>query len=83
MEDESKVMHDRKRRPGVLIDFNEIKIPNDDIVVDDKVFASIDEDTELMECFLNLPQLNEINNPINIMNIYNHKQVNLNIMQTQ
>ena len=81
--DESKVIHDQKRRPGTLINFNEIKMPNDYIVVDDKVFVSIDKDTELMEFFLNFPQLNEMHNPINIINICNHQQEDQIIVQAQ
>ena len=58
-------------------------MPNDDIVVNNKVFASIDEDLELMECFLNLPQLHEMHNPINMINIQKHQQVDQSLEKAQ
>ena len=44
---------------------------------------SIDEGTELMKYFLNLPQFLEIHNPINMINIFNHQQANESLIQTQ
>ena len=71
MEDELEINNGRKRK-GTLIDFNSLNVPKDDIVIDDEVFTTIDEDNELIDCLLNLPQLDYMENPINMTNIFNH-----------
>jgi hypothetical protein len=52
---------------------NTIEVPKDEFIIDNEVFISIDEDTDLMDCLLNLPPLQEMQNPISMQNIRNHQ----------
>ena len=56
---------------GTEIDFENLKPEIDS--TDDEVFINIDEDNEIIECLLNLPQLEQMQNPINMQNIFNHQ----------
>ena len=50
MEDESDVKNDCKRKhEETHVDFKEIKVQKNDIIINNKIFASIYEDTELIE----------------------------------
>ena len=49
---------DRERSGrGTLIDFNNIDIPQDEDILEDEAYLFIDEDNEMVECLLNLPEL--------------------------
>ena len=65
MEDKSNQKNKNKKKcKGTLFDFKEIRLQQEEIVINNNVFASIYKDTELMEYFLNLNQLNSIYNLI-------------------
>ena len=60
-----------KRKPkGTEYDFN----------IDEDAFVSIDKDNEVIECLLNLPELQRLLNPINMRNIHNHQRNDQHLM---
>ena len=42
--------------------------------------SDIEDDNELIECFLNLPTMEELPNPISLQNILNHQQQDRDLM---
>ena len=67
---------------GKEFDFRTIEVPHDDEAFffndNDNEFPELlptvsrNEDTEVLECFLNLSALQEMPNPVTVVNIYNH-----------
>ena len=60
------------KQRGTEIDFEKLKPEIDS--TDDKVFVNINEDNEIIECLLNLLQLEQMQNPINMQHIFNHQR---------
>lgn len=72
-------------RKRTQIDSKMIELVIDDIIIDGKVFATIDKDLKMMEFFLNLPSLQTMHNPIQMQHIRNQQQQDqdlLNIIMT-
>ena len=66
---------------GTSIDFNLLQVPeHEDVLERGDVFFFIDEDNDVIECLLNLPELDVMPNPINIQNIRNHQQQDQNLL---
>lgn len=69
-----------ERNRVLIIDFNNIKLPKDDNVFEDKLYQEykcyvhIDENNEVMECMLNLPSITFKSSPLSMENIQNHQQ---------
>jgi transposase InsO family protein len=69
----------RNENKGTTIDFNNIKIPEDTDDVFATEFPSImnsicnNEHTEMIQCFLNQPIPEEMENPINLVTIQQHQ----------
>ena len=71
---------------GKEFDFRTIKVPHDEEDVffknNDNDFSELlptvcwNKDTEVLDCFLNLSTLQEIQNPVTVLNIQNHQAVN-------
>jgi hypothetical protein len=76
-----KNINNRNKRKGTPIDFHTIEVPNDELIIDDEAFTTIDEDNQLMECLLNLPPLQEMHNPISMQNIRNHQLQDMELIQ--
>jgi len=76
-----KNINNNSKRTGTPIDFNTIEVPKDEFIIDDEAFISIDEDNDLMECLLNLPPLQEMQNPISMQNIRNHQLQDIQLIQ--
>ena len=68
---------------GTLIDFNNIEMQKDtEEILEGETFFAANEDNKLIECFLNLPPLEEMINPITIINIINHQSRDLRLQRT-
>jgi len=67
---------------GHPINFTKIDIPKDtEEIPEGETFLNIDEDNQMIDCFLNLPPLEQMANPIMIININNHQQADLELQQ--
>ena len=67
---------------GTLIDFNDIEMQKDtEEILEGETFFAANENEKLIECFLNLPPLEEMINPITIVNITNHQSRDFRLHQ--
>ena len=75
----------KRNRSGTIVDFKNLNATqNDKMILEDKVFSTtylkkenhsnVEDDNELIKCFLNLPTLDDLPNPISLQNIMNHQQ---------
>ena len=81
----------KQNRSGTFIDFNKLNATrNDEMILEDEAFlniseaenhSNIEDDNELIECFLNLPTMEELPNPISLQNILNHQQQDPDLME--
>ena len=81
----------KQNRSGTFIDFNKLNATcNDEMIFEDKAFfniseaenhSNIEDNNKLIECFLDLPTIEELPNPISLQNILNHQQHNNDLMQ--
>ena len=74
----------KRERSGKFVDFHALHVPqNEEMILEDEVFfnnlteheqhADIEDDNEMIECFLNLPSTNEMPNPISLREIKDHQ----------
>ena len=67
---------------GTRIDFNNIEMQKDtEEILEGETFFAANESYKLIECFLNLPPLEEMINPITIINIINHQSRDLRLQR--
>ena len=73
----------KRERSGMFVDFWQLHLPqNDKMIWEDEVFfnnlpeseqhSNIEDNNEMIECFLNLPSTNEMLNPISVLEIQEH-----------
>ena len=80
----------KRNRSGTFIDFNKLNATrNVEMILEDEAFlniseaeshSNIEDNNELINCFLNLPTMEELPNPISLQNILNHQQQDRNLM---
>ena len=74
---------------GKEFDFRTIEVPRDeeDVFVNEvpELFPTIcrNEDVDVMECFLNLPALREMHNPVTVVNIQNHQAADQHLIASR
>ena len=82
----------KRNRSGTIIDFNNLNATrNDDMILEEETFfnnisdieqhSNIEDDNELIDCFLNLPTLDGSPNPISLQNIWNHQHQDNGLMK--
>ena len=82
----------KQNQSGKFIDFPKLDATQDDkMILEDKAFfnyiseeenhINIKDNNELIECFLNLPTMEKLHNPISLQNIMNHQQQDNDLMQ--
>ena len=74
-----ELLNENGKRRGTKVNFHQLKTEID--TTDDEIFVAIDEDNELIEYLLNLPELDQMHNPINMQNIYHHQRNDPNLVQ--
>jgi len=74
---------------SVVFDFRTIEVPRDeeDVFVNEvpELFPTVcrNEDVDVMECFLNLPALREMHNPVTVVNIQNHQAADQHLIASR
>ena len=79
---EKPYVGDRKLQgtKGTLIDFNNIEMQKDtEEILEGEIFLAANKSYKLIKCFLNLPPLEEMINPITIINIIDHQSRDLRL----
>ena len=82
----------KRKRSGTIIDFNNLNATrNDDMILEDETFfnnisdieqhSNIEDNNELIDCFLNLPTTDELPDPISLQNIWNHQRQDDGLMK--
>ena len=86
------VVAQKRNRSGTIIDFNNLNSSqNDNMILEVETFfnnmskkeqhTNIEDNNELIVCFLNLPTSDELPNPISLQNIWNHQHQDEKLMK--
>ena len=75
---EDELLNKYEKPRGTEINFEKLKPETDS--TDDEIFVNNNEDNKVIECLLNLPEFEQMENPINMKNVFNHQRNDSELM---